>query len=86
MCWDLQHVRLGGLAGGGVTGTQVLQGVQDGFCGCLTTVSTWVFELKGLKRRHAYRYGSSSVGVSLALLVVIMGTLKWTRGFAVESA
>ncbi|KAL0259309.1 hypothetical protein SLS55_005045 [Diplodia seriata] len=49
MCYDLQHT--GG--GRGVVGCQVLQGVMDGFCGCLTTVSTWVLELKTLRRGHA---------------------------------
>ncbi|KAK0722703.1 CrcB-like protein-domain-containing protein [Lasiosphaeria miniovina] len=77
MAWDLAHVPLGG-----AVGCQVLQGVQDGFCGCLTTVSTWVVELAALRRRHAYVYGGASVAVGLALLVVIMGSLKWTDGYA----
>jgi fluoride exporter len=50
MCWDLQHAPLGSTGaniGGGRLGCQVLQGIQDGFCGCLTTVSTWVLELTG---------------------------------------
>ena len=76
MCWDLQHVRLGA-----VVGCQVLQGIMDGYCGCLTTVSTWVSELAVLRRRHAYRYGTVSVLVALGFLVVIMGSLQWTRGF-----
>ncbi|KAJ5690580.1 hypothetical protein N7462_004972 [Penicillium macrosclerotiorum] len=79
MCYDLQHVA--GL--GGLVGCQVLQGVMDGFCGSTTTVSTWVAELNGLsRRRHAYVYGGVSVGVGLAVLVVVMGSLLWTRGFA----
>ena len=76
MCWDLQHVPLGG-----VVGCQVLQGMEDGFCGCLTTVSTWVGELSTLRRRHAYIYGASSIAVALAFLIVIMGSMKWTIGF-----
>jgi len=86
MCYDLQHARFwtaGHLViGGGQVGCQVLQGVMDGFCGCLTTVSTWVIELKTLRKRHAYIYGSASVVVSLAFLVVIMGSLRWTVGFS----
>ena len=85
MFYDLQHAPLGGasrgMIGGGVVGCQVLQGGMDGFCGCLTTVSTWVAELNGLRRRHAYIYGATSVIVALGLLVVIMGSLKWTTGF-----
>jgi fluoride ion exporter CrcB/FEX len=76
MAWVLAHVPLGG-----TVGCQVLQGVEDGFCGCLTTVSTWVAELNALRRRHAYVYGAVSVAVSLAVLVIIMGSLRWTRGF-----
>ena len=76
MSYDLQHVPLGG-----IIGCQALQGVEDGFCGCLTTVSTWVSELNTLRRRHAYRYGLISVAGSISLLVVIMGSMKWTVGF-----
>lgn len=76
MCYDLQHVPLGG-----VVGCQVLQGVEDGFCGCLTTVSTWVAELSSLRRTNSYRYGVASVVVALCCLVIIMGSMQWTRGF-----
>ena len=73
---DLQRVPTGGMIG-----CQVLQGMSDGFCGCLTTVSTWVAELKGLRLRHAYFYGLMSVGVALGLMVIITGSLQWTDGF-----
>lgn len=59
----------------------VLEGLMQGFCGCLTTVSTWVAELNGLRRRHAWFYGLTSVAVALAFQVVIMGTVLWTKGF-----
>lgn len=77
MAWDLQRVPLGG-----VVGCQVLQGVEDGFCGCLTTVSTWVAELAGLRRRHAWVYGGASVVVGFAIMVAVMGGLRWSDGFA----
>jgi fluoride exporter len=77
MAWDLAHVPLGG-----VVGCQVLQGIEDGFCGCLTTVSTWVAELSSLRRRNAYVYGTTSILTALALLVAIMGGLRWSHGFA----
>ena len=77
MSWDLQHVPLGG-----VVGCQLLQGIEDGFCGCLTTVSTWVIELSTLRRWHAYRYGAVSVVMALCFMVVIMGSMQWTRGFS----
>ena len=73
---DLQRARVGELIG-----CQVLQGMSDGFCGCLTTVSTWVAEISGLRRRHSYVYALVSMGVALALYVVITGSLLWTQGF-----
>lgn len=83
LCYDLQHVSgLGAVVPAALTGCQVLQGVMDGFCGSLTTISTWVAELNGVaKRRHAYFYGGVSVVSGLGFLVVIMGSLLWTRGF-----
>ncbi|USW50436.1 Putative fluoride ion transporter CrcB [Septoria linicola] len=84
MCYDIQHVGItavGGQIGGGLVGCQVLQGVQDGFCGCLTTISTWVAEIVGLKRRHGYLYAASSLIGGLALMVVIMGSVRWSVGF-----
>ncbi|CAJ2506808.1 Uu.00g079940.m01.CDS01 [Anthostomella pinea] len=77
MAWDLAHV-----PEGGVIGCQVLQGIEDGFCGCLTTVSTLVAELAALRRRHAYIYGGASVVAALACMVAIMGGLRWSDGFA----
>lgn len=83
MCYDIQHVGVGvaGMAGGGFVGCQVLQGVMDGFCGCLTTVSTWVAELQGLRRRHAYSYGMGSTIGGLCLMVVVMGSVRWSVGW-----
>ncbi|EMC98475.1 hypothetical protein BAUCODRAFT_32520 [Baudoinia panamericana UAMH 10762] len=84
MCYDIQHVGVGvvGMAGGGRVGCQVLQGVMDGFCGCLTTVSTWVAEIHALKRRHGYLYAFASVVGALCLNLVIMGPVRWTVGFS----
>ncbi|PMB70163.1 hypothetical protein BM221_004812 [Beauveria bassiana] len=79
MAWDIAH---SAGAGRGVLGCQLPQGVEDGFCGCLTTVSTWVSELCSLRRRSAYVYGLVSVVLSTALMIAIMGGLRWTRGFA----
>jgi len=77
MAWDLQRVPLGGTAG-----CQVFQGIEDGFCGSLTTVSTWVSELASLRRSHSYRYGAISIVTGLCLLIIIMGSLQWTRGLS----
>ncbi|KAI0399880.1 CrcB-like protein-domain-containing protein [Xylaria palmicola] len=77
LAWDLAHA-----PAGGAVGCQVLQGVGDGFCGCLTTVSTWVLELSALARRRAYVYGCASVVSALVLLIAIMGGLRWSQGFS----
>lgn len=76
MCYSLQHVPVGGRVD-----CQLLQGLMDGFCGCLTTVSTWIIELKGLRLRHAYIYGAVSVATGVSLGVVIMGPVQWSQGF-----
>ncbi|KAF1847251.1 uncharacterized protein K460DRAFT_363355 [Cucurbitaria berberidis CBS 394.84] len=83
MAYDLQHVPLSatGLVGGSAISCQVLQGIMDGFCGALTTVSTWMLEIDTLRRRHAYVYGAVSVAAGLGLLVVIMGSVRWTVGW-----
>ena len=82
MAWDLAHSGVGVAAGGGgMVGCQLLAGVQDGFCGCLTTVSTWVAELVALRRRHAYVYGGASVLGGLAVAVAVMGGLRWSDGY-----
>lgn len=75
MFFDLQHVPVRSRVG-----CEVLQGAMDGFCGCLTTVSTWVAEMHGLRKGHGYIYGLASVGAGLGLAAVIMGSLQWTTG------
>ena len=42
----------------------LLYGVDIGFCGCLTTVSTWVGELRGLPRRAAYVYAAATLAAA----------------------
>ncbi|OSS44827.1 hypothetical protein B5807_10616 [Epicoccum nigrum] len=81
MAYDLQRVAIGGVTGGGIVGCQVLQGIEDGFCGALTTVSTWMVELDTLRRVRAYVYGASSVAVGLSVMVVIMGSVRWSVGW-----
>jgi len=76
MFYALQHVPVGNRVQ-----CQALQGLMDGFCACLTTVSTWVAELKGLRVKHAYIYGAASVAAGVSLMVVILGPVQWSRGF-----
>lgn len=58
----------------------LLQGLEDGFCGCLTTVSTFAVELHALQVRHAVRYALVSWAVGQLLLLVIMGPAFWSAG------
>lgn len=85
MCYDLQHVSIGTLAGGGVVGCQVLQGIQDGYCGALTTVSTWVAELDGLRLKHAYAYAAATVVGGVSIMIVIMGSVRWSTGWIIPA-
>lgn len=63
-----------------VTGCHVLQGLDDGFCGALTTVSTFVVELFGLKTDHGYRYGGVSIIGGYMLMILILGSYNWSVG------
>jgi fluoride ion exporter CrcB/FEX len=59
---------------------QVLQGLQDGYCGALTTISSLIAQLVVLSTRHAWRYGSVSVIFGLCLFIIIDGSAYWARG------
>ena len=59
---------------------EILQGFDDGFCGCLTTVSTFVAEVRKLPQRSSYIYAISSWACGQLLLLVILGTVDFTRG------
>jgi fluoride ion exporter CrcB/FEX len=80
--WGLAHSSPGGEgAVRGVRACVVLGAVQDGLCGCLTTVSTLVVELAALRRKHAYVYGGASVLGGLAVVVAVMGSFRWSEGY-----
>ncbi|ODQ78726.1 hypothetical protein BABINDRAFT_162421 [Babjeviella inositovora NRRL Y-12698] len=67
---------------------QVLTGFADGFCGTLSTISTFIMELCLISRMfpdgrgmgYSYMYGAISVMVSFALLVAILGSYSWKVG------
>ena len=51
----------------------ILQGLIDGFCGTLTTVSTFAVELNAMEgSRCAWMYAGASIAISQLLLVIII--------------
>lgn len=56
----------------------ILQGLLDGYCGCLTTVSTFAAELWDLKFRKACRYAILSWAFGQAVMVLIVGSSLWS--------
>lgn len=79
--YDLQHIPSLVNTHNGI-GCELLQGGMDGFCGALTTISTWVAEIKASRRIScAYVYGGASLAVGLALAVAVVGSVQWTVGF-----
>ena len=58
----------------------ILEGLIDGYCGCLTTVSTFAVEVGALKSKRAWLYVILSWGVSQLLLLIIVGSSWWGGG------
>ncbi|KAI9204393.1 CrcB-like protein-domain-containing protein [Polychytrium aggregatum] len=53
----------------------LVHGIANGFCGCLTTISTWIVELKTIPSiTKAYIYGLASTVGGQILLVLIAGS------------
>lgn len=66
---------------GGLTGCEALQGLEDGFCGCLSTVSTFAVELRSIKpRRKAVRYAVVSWVSGVLICVLLIGAPWWSIG------
>ncbi|CCM03170.1 uncharacterized protein FIBRA_05292 [Fibroporia radiculosa] len=58
-------------------GCNVLIGLADGYCGCLTTVSTFAVEVATLETRRAWFYVIISLVTAQLLLLVILGPSYW---------
>ncbi|KAG4194251.1 hypothetical protein ERO13_A06G042200v2 [Gossypium hirsutum] len=63
----------------------VANGIQLGFLGCLSTVSTFIAEFNAMREsKHpwrAYLYASTTMGISFVLGILIFNVPVWTKGF-----
>jgi CrcB protein len=55
----------------------ILQGLADGYCGCMTTVSTFAAEVGTMKEWRAWFYAAFSWTTGQLLLLVILGPSFW---------
>jgi fluoride ion exporter CrcB/FEX len=66
----------------------LISAAENGFCGCLTTISTLCWELVGMSSTvsggrglgRAYRYGCVSAVAGLMVCVLIVGSVFWSKG------
>lgn len=56
----------------------LLQGLADGYCGCLTTVSTFAAEVSEFGGRKAVRYAIVSWLLGQVMMLLIFGSSMWT--------
>ncbi|CAG8433505.1 6281_t:CDS:2 [Diversispora eburnea] len=57
---------------------EIVTGLMDGLCGCLTTIST--FTISTLNRRHAYIYATISIVVGQVIMIFTVGIYHWSVG------
>jgi CrcB protein len=62
----------------------MLQGLVDGYAGCLSTVSTFIAEMHLLNRRHAWTYVLTSWIIAQVFLILIIGSTYWARGLDIS--
>lgn len=63
----------------------IVTGMEFGFCGCLSTVSTFIAEFNAMREsRHpwrAYAYAMLTISISFALGTLIYSIPVWTKGY-----
>jgi fluoride ion exporter CrcB/FEX len=68
-------------SGQGFLRCNALYAIQQGFCGCLSTVSTFVVESRSIKRkRDKWAYVGLSVVLGHLVVLAIVGGVRWDRG------
>ena len=71
----------GGLLVGGMTRCNALWGIEQGFCGCLSTVSTFVVEARAIKsKKWKWIYVGGSVVLGHLFALAVVGGTRWSRG------
>lgn len=64
----------------------VLQGLADGYCGCLTTVSTFAAEVSALTIKRRWFYATLSIVIGQLLMLLIMGPSFWAGGVSEQGS
>jgi CrcB protein len=59
----------------------ILYGLANGFCGCLTTISTFILEMSTMKTKDMYVYGSTSILVADVLGFLTCGVYFLVVGY-----
>jgi len=68
--------------GQGAIRCNALYALQQGFCGCLSTVSTFVVESRSIRRkRWKWVYVGSSVVLGHVAVLAVVGGVGWDRGY-----
>ncbi|WVF69635.1 hypothetical protein IAT40_004414 [Kwoniella sp. CBS 6097] len=69
----------------GATRCNALYAIQQGFCGCLSTVSTFIVESRTVSHpRWKWTYIATSVVLGHLFVLGIVGGVGWTRGHAMR--
>ncbi|KAN0063148.1 hypothetical protein ACQY0O_004312 [Thecaphora frezii] len=66
------------------TACQALDAIQQGFCACLSTISTFVVEVDSMAaskgKRRAVRYVAVSWAAGMVVTVLVAGSVWWSQG------
>ncbi|CAG8551622.1 9235_t:CDS:2 [Funneliformis caledonium] len=64
---------------------EIIEGLANGFCGCLTTISSFANEITQLPRKHAYKYALVSILMGQIAMILTVGIYHWTIGLSSTS-